>query len=165
MYMYYRNLCLALLTGAFVVTGCGDDSQSVSADECLSTEQWIGGNSGSRDMNPGQACNACHRSDEGPIFKFAGTVYEGISQKDNCYGIDGYTIEITDANGTVHKATSNSAGNFMSEGSKVVAPYTALVRGPEGSELPMLTAQTNVDCNSCHGAVGSEGAPGRIIIP
>jgi len=163
--MKHRDLWLALVVTATVIGGCVNDSTSVSAAECLSTEKWTGGNSGSQDMNPGQACNACHAGNRGPNYRFAGTVYEDLSQKNNCFGIDGYTIEITDANGAVHKATSNAAGNFMSQGSKVATPYTALVRGPDGSELPMLTAQTSVDCNSCHGAVGSQGAPGRIMIP
>lgn len=150
---------------AGVLVGCGDDTESVSAEECLSTTKWIGGNDGDSHMNPGQACNQCHRSDEGPIFRFAGTIYEDYTQKNNCFGIEGYLVEITDANGTVHTAKSNAAGNFYSEGAKVVGPYTAIVRAPDGSERPMLTPQTDVDCNTCHGATGTQGAPGRIVVP
>ncbi|MEZ4460237.1 MAG: hypothetical protein R3E66_11030 [bacterium] len=148
-----------------LTAGCVNDVQSVSADECLSTEKWTGGNSGDSQMNPGQACIQCHRGNGGPNYKFAGTIYEDYTQKDNCFGIDGYTIELTDANGTVHTAKSNGAGNFFKSSGTIVGPYTALVRGPDGSERPMLTPQTNTDCNTCHGATGSQGAPGRIVIP
>jgi hypothetical protein len=158
---------LILIAGLFWV-GCGDDEESktVSADECISMQKWTGGDEESPLMNPGQACNECHRAeDEGPIFRFAGTLYEGYTQKDNCFGVQGYTVEITDANGTKHTARSNAAGNFFSEGAPIAAPYTALVRAPDGSERPMLTPQMDVDCNTCHGAMGTLGAPGRIIIP
>lgn len=160
--MHHRVwICMGLLT---LLAACGDDTQSVSADQCLSEVEWIGGDDGSSEMNPGQACIACHRGNDGPNYKFAGTVYADYTQANNCFGVSGYTIEITDANGTVHTAISNGAGNFSGQRT-IATPYTALVRGPDGSERPMVAPQTNVDCNSCHGATGTEGAPGRIVIP
>lgn len=150
----------------FLVACEGEEIASVSADECSTEQKWVGGDEESPLMNPGQACNACHQvEDEGPIFAFAGTVYGNVQEADNCFGLEGYVVEITDANGVKHVATSNEAGNFFSEGAAIPTPYTALVRGPDGNERPMIAPQTDLDCNTCHGAVGLEGAPGRILVP
>lgn len=53
-------------------------------------------------------------------------------------------------------------GNFYGGTVGVPSPYTArvVVNGVVTSQ--MLTPQTNGDCNSCHTALGAQGAPGRI---
>jgi len=63
---------------------------------------------GDERMSPGQNCQACHG------FPIAGTVY-ATATADSGAGLAGVTVEITDANQTVHSYTTNSAGTFPAE--------------------------------------------------
>jgi mono/diheme cytochrome c family protein len=56
-----------------------------------------------------------------------------------------------------------ASGNFYLE-APIATPYRARVLY-NGNARAMATPQTNGDCNSCHGATGSMGAPGRIVLP
>ncbi len=115
-------------------------------------------------MYPGEACLDCHRRErEGPNFAAAGTVYPRIHDDHGCVGESGITVEITDANGQVHTARTNSTGNFEFRRSFAL-PYTARVYSSAGESV-MIAAQTDGDCNSCHTMEGLEGAPGRMFIP
>ncbi len=124
-------------------------------------------------MHPGRACVDCHRSrGRGPLYTIAGTVYATGHDPDDCFGADGggmAVVEITDATGAVTRLTPNaipvlgSAGNFFSSAA-IATPYTARVLY-QGRVRAMLTPQTSGDCNSCHTAAGTTGAPGRIALP
>jgi mono/diheme cytochrome c family protein len=118
-------------------------------------------------MRPGEACIACHALGyAGPVFAFAGTVYNRGHEPDDCNGVlpaEGIVVEITDANNVKTKLHTNNAGNFMLL-TPVALPYTARVLSALG-ERRMLTPQTSGDCNSCHSSAGKNGAPGRIAIP
>lgn len=118
-------------------------------------------------MRPGEACVACHtREDEGPRYSIAGTLYPTGHEPNNCVGSSddsGSKIVITDANGEVYELTPNSVGNFYLNGA-IASPYTAKVVSADGERL-MLSPQTNGDCNTCHSAEGTSGAPGRIVVP
>lgn len=137
---------------------------------CSSGRMWTFGNHGSSNMNPGQACIACHRTVSGaPIFTIAGTVYQTAREPNDCFGgppMGGgqVIVEITDAMGAVHMIpVSNSSGNFYLE-APITTPYRARVLY-NGNARAMATPQNNGDCNSCHTAMGSMGAPGRIVLP
>lgn len=139
---------------------------------CTSMRSWANGNQGSRDMNPGLACNACHQAlGDGPFLAIAGTVYETGHEPDRCFGVASSTgptnVEITDSANRVFTATVRGSGNFLltfTQAPGFSPPYTARVlRG--GRERRMLSPQTNGDCNSCHTQNGVSGAPGRIAAP
>jgi mono/diheme cytochrome c family protein len=136
---------------------------------CTSNVYWGKGDDGSPDMTPGRACIACHSGpggDEGPRFLFSGTIYPTAHEPDDCNGVGGPTIEITDANGIVYTATARASGNFYKGGdpANLAWPITTRVLY-EGKVFPMLTPITTGDCNACHTQDGKEGAPGRIILP
>jgi len=136
---------------------------------CTSGNFYRGGggdDDGSPTMNPGMACNDCHRrSREAPIFSIAGTVYPTLNEPDNCYGVNGLNagmqIKITGANGAVLMLAPNAAGNFYSQNSVAFPAKAALVYG--GMEIEMFDPITAADgdCNSCHSEYGTNG-PGRI---
>ena len=136
---------------------------------CTSGTFWTQGDEGSPNMLPGTACIACHSGpggDEGPRFLFSGTVYPTAHEPDNCHGVGGVQIEITDANGLVRTVNALDSGNFFSngDGANLVTPITARVL--QGDKvLPMVTPVDTGDCNTCHTQEGKEGAPGRIILP
>ncbi len=69
---------------------------------------------------------------------------------------------MTDARGTVIPAIVNEVGNFY--GADFSSPYRARVLY-QGRERRMISSQTNPDCNSCHTQAGTNGAPGRIVLP
>jgi hypothetical protein len=74
------------------------------------------------------------------------------------------TPAITDATGTVFLATANQSGNFSLESDHFVYPFTARITF-EGRERRMTGAQKDGDCNGCHTTAGSNGAPGRVLLP
>ena len=120
----------------------------------------------SPEMHPGISCITCHSRGEGPQYVIAGTVYQDFGEADDCYGFEGADVQITDANGKVFKLTTNKAGNFFlsARGNSVAMPFKArVVYG--GNTREMMSPQGTGDCLSCHTATGSNGAPGRIVVP
>ena len=102
---------------------------------------------------------------EGPLFAIAGTVYPTAHEPNYCMatGAAGAVVEISDSSGAVHSLTVNTSGNFYYEGA-IAYPYAAKVLF-EGRERAMNAVQTSGDCNGCHTQSGSQGAPGRILLP
>jgi hypothetical protein len=119
-------------------------------------------------MNPGEACISCHKSSggEAPTFSVAGTLYPTAHEPDLCDGFNGTggaQVVITGADGKTLTLTPNSAGNFYSSNS-VKLPYQAEVVYM-GQVRAMAESQSTGDCNSCHDQNGTNGAPGRILLP
>jgi hypothetical protein len=160
-------LCAAVV---LVVAGCSveyeeDDEGGVAqSDTCAEGLQWSGGDEEDPRMHPGRDCIACHaREHEGPTYTIAGTVAPAAQEPDDCFGVAGVTVEITDANGGVYQLTTNQAGNFYLRDA-IAVPYTARLVF-EGRERRMVGAQSVGACNSCHTETGVNDAPGRIIVP
>jgi hypothetical protein len=134
-------------------------------------EQWwkYAGDSESANMHPGVACIECHtRSDEGPTFSYAGTVFANVADTDDCRGVTGVAVEILDAAGQVlGKTTTNAAGNFAWRASHLVfrGDYRARLTYEGRTREMMLPAGSSGDCNTCHDSQGREGAPGRMVAP
>lgn len=166
-----RAASLITILFTMLIAGCGGwewenegGLVDVSTSVCQSGLQWQGHEESSL-MNPGRDCVDCHASShEGPSFRISGTVYGALAEPNDCAGVPDVTIEITDANGTLHTLTSNRAGNFYQSGGSVALPYTAAVVTSAGTSA-MSTPQTSASCNSCHQATGLNGAPGRILAP
>lgn len=129
---------------------------------CSSGATWTGRRNSS--MRPGEACIACHASDEGPVYDAMGTVYPSVHEPDDCNGLAGTVVEVTGADGVVSRGTTTSGGNFMINAGNLVTPYRATVKR-NGKSRAMLTPQTDGDCNACHTPIGLNGAPGRIVAP
>jgi hypothetical protein len=112
-------------------------------------------------MEPGNACQSCH----GGQFGFAGTVYPTAHESTSCDGtsVSGVVVTIKGADGKTLTMAPNSVGNFYGSGN-VAMPFTAVV-SYNGATNAMTTPQTSGDCNSCHTQNGSNGAPGRIVLP
>lgn len=152
--------------------------------ECVSGSTWHGEEG--REMDPGMACNACHRrsaehgeEDELPIYVVAGTVYPNGHSPNRCFGIDGTTapyagieVWITDARGADYQLDVGRSGNFtLRSAPGFTLPYAAKVVDTTSSpraERVMATAETEGDCNLCHtenGGGDDSEAPGRILVP
>jgi hypothetical protein len=77
---------------------------------------------------------------------------------DDCFGIEGVQVTVTDANGRERSTVTNRAGNFYFEGrpSEFPMPYTASIRwyNLEGEErlTPMFAAPSYGGCARCHDA-------------
>jgi hypothetical protein len=170
---------LILILGATFATACvgddleqededgDDDGNDLTApdDMCMSGTAWVGGESESTRMHPGGDCLGCHASrGEADEVVLGGTVFAGLNEPDDCFGVPGVVLQLTDADGTVHEVTSNSAGNFVLEETAIAKPFTAKLLY-EGRERMMATPQTELSCNSCHTETGANGAPGRILAP
>lgn len=157
------RITLAALVLTTALVACADTVEDVPFDRCASGLRWIGDDSESDEMLPGSDCIGCHAEDDGPEFAIAGTVMPILDEPDDCFGVEGVTVEITDADGEVTEVTTNRAGNFYVEGA-VARPYQ--VRLIQGDEVRVM--QTPVEdgsCNSCHTAEGEAGATGRALAP
>ncbi|HVR63163.1 MAG TPA: hypothetical protein VMU50_14770, partial [Polyangia bacterium] len=143
-----------------------------AAPTCTSMRTWTGGNRGSQQMNPGEACVACHARGEAPLFSLAGTLYPTAHEPDLCMGVSsasGAEVVVVGADGQSVTLLPNAAGNFSYRGI-IAKPYRAKVVYM-GRERAMITAQTSGDCNNCHTQTGvmpagsAMKAPGRILLP
>jgi mono/diheme cytochrome c family protein len=136
---------------------------------CSSGSMWQGGEDGADLMHPGLPCIGCHLQNggEAPIFGVAGTVYPTAHEPNECLAtglIGAASVEIHDVNGQVISLGVNSSGNFTYGDAGFAYPYSAKVLF-EGRERAMAAVQTSGDCNGCHTQDGSQGAPGRILLP
>jgi hypothetical protein len=146
------------------------DADYNTAVVCTSGQMWTLGDTKSPEMHPGVACRKCHVTlgSGKKDFDISGTVYPTAHEPDDCDGVAGVQVVITDANNAQHVLSVNAAGNFYNDDLygllKIPVPYTAkVVSGSNTRE--MLTAQTSGDCNSCHTESGAQSAPGRIMAP
>jgi hypothetical protein len=140
---------------------------------CSSNSYWMGGDDESKDMHPGLACIDCHKNppgggEHGPGLVFAGTVYPTLHEEDDCNGLGGTLVVVTDSTGRTVQATARSeSGNFFIEtedAAPLVMPIRAEVRRGD-KVLAMKDPVDSADCNSCHTELGTDGAPGRILAP
>jgi len=182
----------AWVQGGMQAGSCGPVDAGVVPLTCASGSHWTAGNDSSVDMNPGWACQSCHRGQNfagqnpGGVSKpdeawfFMGTVFPSLNEEDRCNSQppSGVTVEILGPDGGVVVTMTPQAisGNFGSGGLQwgsdrrimynqaVPLPYTARVTR-NGNTLQMMTPQTRGDCNTCHTARGANGAQGRIVYP
>ncbi|MGE6756892.1 hypothetical protein ACQKGO_02670 [Corallococcus interemptor] len=159
-------LCLAV---GGLSTGCGGGSlEAVSTSECSTGMKWTGGDSGNALMHPGGNCIQCHTDrGEGPKFVVAGTVQATAHEADDCAGLEGAQVVITDANQKTYPLTANASGNFFlkaGDAKDFAFPYTARVTHG-GTQWAMNSPQGTGACGSCHTVAGANGSPGRISPP
>jgi mono/diheme cytochrome c family protein len=139
-----------------VVTDPGASTSYDTPTVCTSNTTWNGRQN--KSMAPGEACMGCHGN-----MSAGGTVYPTAHEPDDCNGVGGSQVIITDATGKVYTLPVNSAGNFYT-GSTIKKPYTAKVVSG-GKTRVMVGPQTNGDCNACHTEAGTQKAPGRVMAP
>jgi mono/diheme cytochrome c family protein len=173
----------AWIASGMPLTNCGTEPPPDPFDtpvQCTSGRTWPARGDEGPEMHPGRACISCHTAErEGPTLWLGGTVYPTAHEPNDCFGVDGETgavVEITDAEGRVFRLIPNANGNFLlanaSEQGDYDAPFTGSFAYPyrarvlfEGRERAMGTAQMTGDCNGCHTVEGTNGAPGRILLP
>jgi hypothetical protein len=154
----------------------GSDSGTTTLDGgadggslCTSGKYWDGGNTPSPDMNPGEACMACHQVKGGPNLSFGGTVYTGLHEPDLCYGKAPppvLTVTVTDRLNRQVSVFATDDGNFQVpvQNPPLRAPFRAQIT--DGKNTRKMNGQvTSGDCNSCHTVAGKNNAPGRIMAP
>lgn len=170
--------------GGAPVIDAGTDAGADAAPPCTSGTMWTMGNKKSPLMHPGGKCNQCHSQAGGPNLQFAGTVYRGAHDIDDCNGAGPpppLSVIITDKNGKSVTLTVNAAGNFElpkpvrqgngnggngngNGGPTYSPPFKAKVT--DGTTTRVMNGSvTSGDCNSCHTTAGANGAPGRILAP
>ena len=116
-------------------------------------------------MHPGMDCIGCHQEiGEAEEYTLGGTVYETLTEPDDCFGAAEVIVELTGADGEVLRMTTNDAGNFTRERASIALPYTAKLIA-DGRERNMVTPQTILSCNLCHAEAPINNAPGRILAP
>ncbi len=167
-YFDNRQTLLAVLMATSVLVACGDDEAAllVENNSCASGLSWPHGDEGSEMMHPGGDCISCHgQSGQGPSYEIAGTVYASLTEEDDCAGLEGAVIEITDADQRVFTMASNAAGNFfMSPEEAADIRYPARVKAIYmGRENPMLGLLPYGNCTDCHTRNGNWTATGGRV--
>ncbi|MBT3221902.1 MAG: hypothetical protein HN348_22740, partial [Proteobacteria bacterium] len=149
----YQGECNKCHDATLRLMAHGGSGLSEESAECLSGYKWIGDDYGSQEMQPGQECIACHKTENATALSVAGTLYEASDEPDDCFGKAGVTVKVVDANSATYETTTNNAGNFyfMVTESPVVFPATVSVVH-NGDESTMVSEVADGDCNSCHDA-------------
>jgi hypothetical protein len=148
--------------GAAVAFACADvTTEQVTKDVCHSELRWVGGKRGSEEMYPGRDCVGCHIQNDGPELVLGGTVYAYlISDRElyaqlqtgaDCFGLEGVTVRITDAERQVFELVTNRAGNFFVEGnpSDFIKPFQVEIEMGD-IERGMSTRPKYGGCAHCH---------------
>jgi hypothetical protein len=144
--------------------GCDKPLEAPKAPKnCSTGVAWTGGDEPVQFMRPGADCITCHLDQGGPALSSAGTVMGALDDADDCIGIEGVTVQITDADGTLHEMVTNKSGNFYTNEALPTPITVTLVY--EDRTTSMLTPQTDTNCMSCHGNPPANAAPGRIVAP
>jgi hypothetical protein len=161
---------LALSLGASIAAGlaCNDDTtEVVDKTVCYSEMRWVGEKRGSPEMFPGRDCVGCHIENDGPPLAIGGTIYPyvlgagqpGLAAQTgtDCFGVEGITITITDADGQAFDLVTNRAGNFFVEGNPddFAKPFNAVINWTNPTNdmpqtSPMNTAPMYGGCARCH---------------
>jgi hypothetical protein len=150
-----------------IASGCGAEeeakSETVEPSVCVSERRYTSGDGPL--AHPGADCIGCHSSsnEDPPKLTIAGTTYAAPKQADDCWGMSGPTVEVTDATGKVVTLTTNQAGTFFSE-EPIALPVRARVI-TNGKERVMKDPVPTGNCASCHTRDGANGAPGRLLVP
>jgi len=153
--------------GGAVIDGSSIDGSATDANfvpTCSSNSFYLGGFGAF--MNPGDNCLACHLANGGPDFATAGTVMGARHDLNDCNGVPGVTVEITDGMNMVTTLVSNTWGNFVPalEGGTITPPYSVrLIDGVRVTSMP--GTRTDPNCMNCHTMAGANGALGRIVAP
>ncbi len=164
----------ATTTGPGTTTGSGGaDTAFDGPSRCASGMSFpMTSAEGDGSMDPGMACLPCHTTGPGPRFVLGGTVFATGHVPDLCEPTNDQSnalsqaqVVVTDATGAQYPLQADGVGNFhFSEGQTLPFPYRAKVTYM-GKERPMISAQSNGDCNACHTDAGTQNAPGRIALP
>jgi hypothetical protein len=155
--------------GALVALACNDELvETVPKDVCYSEMRWIGGKRGSPEMYPGEDCVGCHVDNDGPQLALGGTVYpyvlpsaqlSELQSGEHCFGVEGITVTIEDAEGQIFEVVTNRAGNFYVEGdpddfekgfSVRIEGYQPDENGQPSGRTPMSTSPMYGGCGRCH---------------
>jgi hypothetical protein len=115
----------------------------------------------------GEACNACHAVQALSTAPFAacGTVFPTCHEPDQCNGLLGVMIEITDPDANVVATmTTNAAGNFV-DTRQLLPPSFGATLTYAGRQAHTTTPHGDGDCNGCHTESGANGAAGRLFVP
>jgi mono/diheme cytochrome c family protein len=147
---------------------CNDETvEVVDKTVCYSEKRWVGEKRGSPEMFPGRDCVGCHIENDGPPLALGGTLYAYVVGQEqslqlqtgtDCFGIEGITITIEDADGQIFDVTTNRAGNFYVEGNPddFAKPFSVVIDGwgvrADGSaqRTPMGTRPVYGGCAGCH---------------
>jgi len=108
--------------------------------------------------NQGESCKSCHN------FNGA-TVFNNLHAENKTKGVSGYHVQLGGAD--VYQTSSNGVGNSYYYGNATLSKFTAYVVDKNGNITNQSLANshdnTRLDCNRCHTASGTNGAPGRIV--
>lgn len=156
---------------ALAALACNDELvEVVPKDVCYSEMRWIGGERGSEEMYPGRDCVGCHLENDGPQLALGGTLYPYVIRRqdvlfaaqsgEDCFGIEGITINIEDASGQRFDVVTNRAGNFFIEGNPAdfAKPYQVWLENFQKTadgitlpnRVPMPVYPSYGGCARCH---------------
>lgn len=161
-----------------LTTGCSSTSDTTTSETTSEFEDEFNEiedeneNESSVLHSQGVSCASCHGAGSEESFTSGATVFTTLdaANSDASKYATGYTIRLllenTDA--TINYiAGLGSANSYTNASAGTINSYTAQVVDTSGNVVNASAANshdlTRLDCNRCHSAIGSDGAPGRIL--
>jgi hypothetical protein len=162
-----RFLVFCLGAGATLAFACTDELvEDVPPEVCYSEHRWVGGKHGHPEMYPGRDCVGCHLENDGPPLAIGGTIYahtlgfrdniDQLQTGEDCFGLEGVNILVTDDDDQPFQMVTNRAGNFYVEGNPddFAKPFNAQLSWTNDDGTPgkaqMTTAPVYGGCAHCH---------------
>ena len=158
-----------------LLSGCSTTSDSTTSEITSESENEIeddNENESSVLHSQGVSCATCHGAGSEESFTSGATIFTTLdaANSDTSKYATGYTIRLLLENigSTVNYiAGRGSANSYTNASAGTINSYTAQVVDASGNVVNASAANTHdltrLDCNRCHSAVGSDGAPGRIV--
>ena len=159
---------LAVVSGLAALGACSaveDVLDPVHADAVAALGPEVFGLPKGPTHRPGQPCLTCH-SGQGPgksEFSVAGTVYK---TKPSTEWLEGATVSLTDAEGTIRQLTTNQTGNCLIKKSEWTPVYPMRVKVSFGGvSIDMLTHVGRAGaCADCHTDPARAASAGHVYL-
>ena len=169
------KLLYVLSVGVMVLllTGCGSTTPTEADVIVEDSEDSTVSSSRVRLHNQGKACASCHAqgSSNEETFDSGATIFTEINavNGDASKIAQNYSLRLVLQNsiGTENYRSGRGTGNFYTNFNAGITNYTVEVVNAKGVVVNSSAMDSHnssrFDCNSCHTATGTNGAPGRIL--
>jgi len=173
--LYSSLFVVALLSGCGTLVETGETDDDIESNDRDREELFDESDSSIEQHNAGTSCLSCHGGSangaEEKYFRSGVTLYSSLNSSTP---IDGYSVSLVMQNtsDTIKYKSGRGLGNANSGlydtrlDGYTASHFTVKLLNSQGAIVGSSGSDTHdtsrLDCNSCHSATGTNGAPGRV---